>query len=112
MSLQEGIELNVNAARWVSGYQLEITFSDGTSRLVDFEVFLKEADQPEVRKYLEIEKFKGFTITFGNLVWNDYDLCFSIEDLYSDSIQAHRGQTHCKVAEDHSEYRADAGKDD
>ena len=37
---------------------------------------------PEIRAYLDVEKFKAFSIHFGNLVWIDYTMCFPIEDLY------------------------------
>ena len=104
MTLREGVELNVVSAKWISGYQLDLTFSDDASCLVDFEGFIQESDQPEIRKYLDVELFKGFTITFGNLMWNDYDLCFSIEDLYLGNIRAFKQCIQSKVAETGSEY--------
>jgi hypothetical protein len=55
---------------------------------------------------VDVEQFKGFTISYGNLIWNDYDLCFSIEDLYSGHIMV-SGQSHRMVAEDDPEYRID-----
>lgn len=36
---------------------------------------------PAIQKYLNEEFFKNFQIKDGNLDWNDYDLCFPIEDL-------------------------------
>ena len=104
MSIQEGIELNICSASWACGYVLEITFSDGFSHKVDFEPFLAGSVQPEVRKYLDLDTFKGFSISFGNLVWNDYDLCFPIGDLYSSEIIAH-GISERMVAEGDAEYR-------
>lgn len=104
MSIREGIELNVVSASWVSGYVLEIAFSDGFSRAVDFGSFLRDSVQSGIRKYLDIETFKGFAINFGNLMWSDYDLCFSIENLYSGQIQSMES-TLIKVAEGGPEYR-------
>jgi hypothetical protein len=89
-SMNEGKELNVIDAVWVSACKLEISFSDGTKREVDFGPFLAQSDQPEIRKYLDVERFKAFEISYGNLVWNDYDLCFSIEDLYMGQLLASR----------------------
>ena len=106
MSIQEGIELDVTSAVWASGYTLEITFSDGFSRKVDFEPFLKDSVQSEIRKYLDLDAFKGFVINFGNLMWNDYDLCFSIEDLYSGEIVMH-GSSSRMVAEGGTPYGSD-----
>lgn len=103
MSIQEGIELNITSAVWVSGYVLEITFSDGFSHKVDFRPFLEESVQPEIRKYLDLDAFKAFTIDYGNLLWNDYDLCFSIGDLYAGEI-AIQGNADRMVAEDRAQY--------
>jgi len=103
VSIKEGVELNIVSAVWISGHVLEITFSDGVLHKVDFERFLENSIQPEIRKYLDLDAFKGFTINFGNLIWNDYDLCFSIEDLYSGKVLA-RGNSDRMVAENHAEY--------
>lgn len=106
MKLREGIAVNVADARWLSEYLLEISFSDGFSRQVDFEPFLTESGLPDVRKYLDVEMFKAFSISFGNLVWNDYDMCFSVEDLYSGAINVF-GKSQSMVAENDPEYRMD-----
>ena len=82
MKLEEGVQVDIVDARWVSGYILDLSFSDGFSRSIDFESFLSESMHPEIRAYLDVEKFKAFSIHFGNLVWNDYTLCFPLEDLY------------------------------
>jgi len=103
MSIQEGIELNVVSAGWLSGYVLEVSFSDGFSRKVDFGPFLERSSLPEAKKFRDIEQFKGYSIRYGNLVWNDYDLCFSIGDLYSGRILS-SGQSERMVAEDGPEY--------
>ena len=111
MKLKEGVPLDVTDARWISGNLLEISFSDGFSRQVDFEPFLAESGLPDVKKYLDVETFKAFSISFGNLVWNDYAMCFSIEDLYSGSITAFE-QSHSMVAENGSKYQIDRKGDD
>ena len=73
-------------AEHVSGYAIKVRFSDGAERVIDFESFLKQSTNPHIRKYLAIEKFTGFQIKNGDLVWNDYDLCFPIADLYEGRI--------------------------
>lgn len=103
MSLEEGVELNITGVEWVSGYLLDLRFSDGESRMVDFEPFLVASSQPGIRKYLDLGQFKRFSLSYGNLVWNDYDLCFSIEDLYSGSLVAD-GALGGMVAEKAPEY--------
>ena len=103
MSLQEGIELNIVQAEWIAGLMLKIEFSDGFSRSVDFEPFLSSSDLPVICAYLNVERFKGFSINYGNLVWNDYDLYFSIEDLYLGNLRA-TADSERLVAEDSPEY--------
>ena len=41
---------------------------------------------PEVRKYLNEDKYRQFKIIDGNLNWNDYDMIFPLEDLYNGKI--------------------------
>ena len=64
-------------------YRLEVSFNDGVSNIVDFEPFLNQAIHPSIQKYLDLSTFKRFTFRFGHLHWNDYEMCFSVEDLYS-----------------------------
>ncbi len=111
MKLQEGISMDLTDAQWVFGHVLELSFSDGFSHRVDFEPFLSRSMQPEIREYLDVDKFKAFSISFGNLVWNDYALCFPIEDLYCGSISA-VGEFQSMVAENGPEYRTGRKEND
>ena len=70
--------MTLTQAEHVSGYAIKVRFSDGAERVIDFESFLKQSTNPHIRKYLAIEKFTGFQIRNGDLVWNDYDLCDTI----------------------------------
>jgi len=54
--------------------------------LVDFKYFLEASQHPAVRKYLNKERFRLFSIVDGNLNWFDYDLIFPLEDLYEGKI--------------------------
>ena len=84
--LAENIFIDVMCVSYLEGYKLEITFSDGHVQAVDFEPFLKRCIHPEIRKYLDLDLFKQFRIVNGQLDWNDYDLCFPLEDLYNGTI--------------------------
>ena len=66
----------------LDNYRLRIEFSDGHSSTVDFESFLKNAQNPSISKYLDPELFSQYEIEEGDLQWNDYELCFPVEDLY------------------------------
>ena len=78
--------LEITNAEQFSRYALKFDFSDGTERVIDFEPFLKASRNPAIRAYLNPEKFSQFRLEYGDLVWDDYDLCFPIADLYEGEI--------------------------
>ena len=78
--------LRTEGARHVSGYRLGLRFSDGHLSTVDFEPFLKNSAHPSIRAYLDLKRFKNFTLEDGVLHWNDFDLDFPMADLYEGKI--------------------------
>jgi hypothetical protein len=86
MTLSEDAVVDIEAAEYEGGYKLRLVFSDGKERIVDFEPFLSNSLNPMIRKYLNLDNFKNFTVEYGDLMWNDYDLCFPIADLYEGRI--------------------------
>lgn len=102
--LLAGRELSVQEVRNPGGCRLEITFSDGHIQSVDFEPFLQQA-HPELRKYLDEKEFCRFSVEHGNLVWNDYEMCFPIDALYTGTLIASESEL-LKVAEEPAEYKA------
>ncbi|SRR6266508_876652 len=78
--------LEITNAEQLSRYTLKLAFSDGRERVIDFEPFLKASRNPAIRGYLDPEKFSAFRLEYGDLVWDDYDLCFPIADLYEGQI--------------------------
>ncbi|GIK58532.1 MAG: DUF2442 domain-containing protein [Chloroflexi bacterium] len=78
--------VDIEAVEYIEGYKLRLLFSDKSENVVDFEPFLSNSLNPMIRKYLDIEIFKQFTVEHGDLFWNDYDLCFPIADLYRGKI--------------------------
>jgi hypothetical protein len=81
-------QLKINSAKYLSDYAIRIRFSDGKEKLVDFKPFLSKSLHPSIKKYLDENKFSNFSLTDGNLNWNDYDLIFPISDLYNGQIGA------------------------
>jgi len=71
----------------VNDYTLHVVFDDGTAQDIDFKPFLIKALHPDIRAYLDPQRFASFRIEYGDLVWGDYDLCFPIIDLYKNSIE-------------------------
>ncbi len=78
--------IEITQAEYLSNYRIRLKFNDCNERLVDFEPFLRNSRHPEIRKYMNPDVFKQFKIEYGDLIWNDYDLCFSISDLYEGKI--------------------------
>jgi len=86
MTLAEGIAIDVVRVERASGYKLKLSFSDGVEREIDFEPFLRRSRNPMIRAYLEPRRFANFRLEYGNLMWDDYELCFPIADLYENNI--------------------------
>lgn len=78
--------VSIDKAIYLEGYKIKFDFSDGVSKVIDFEDFLKAAKNPMTKKYLDKEMFKSFTIEYGDIVWNDYELCFPIWNLHEGRI--------------------------
>ena len=78
--------LEVTEAKYVSGYNLLLTFNDGAVRVVDFGPFLAKARNPDTTDYRDLKRFKSFRIKDGDLVWGDYQMIFPIMDLYHGTI--------------------------
>ena len=56
------------------------------TQVIGFEPFLRKSRTPLIRAYLDPEQFADFTLEYGNLIWDDYGLCFSLADLYENNI--------------------------
>ena len=73
-------------AEYVPPYAIRLRFSDNFEQTVDFDPFLRNAQHPDIRKYLDQSLFQSFAIVNGRLDWNDYDLCFPMQDLYDNTL--------------------------
>lgn len=78
--------ISINKATYLGDFKIQFLFSNGVKREVDFSDFLENARNPMTRKYLNENLFKNFEIKFGDIIWNDYELCFPIWDLYEGKI--------------------------
>ncbi len=79
-------EINIVGAIYLGGYLIRLKFEDASIQEVDFQPFLVGSLHPEIRAFLDLEKFMGFRLEYGDLVWGDYELCFPISDLYDNQI--------------------------
>lgn len=78
--------ISIQKAEYKGLFKISILFSDGLERIIDFEPFLKKAKNPMTQKYLNEKLFQAFQIDNGDLIWNDYEMCFPIWDLYKGKI--------------------------
>jgi len=78
--------ISIKEAKYKGDYRIDFVFSDGINKTVDFAGFLKSSNNPMTKKYLDKKQFKSFSLYHGEIVWNDYELCFPIWDLYKGQI--------------------------
>ena len=78
--------VSIKKADYVREYKIRFTFSDGVERLIDFSNFLISAKNPMTKKYLDKQLFEKFSVDYGDIIWNDYEMCFPIWDLHEGKI--------------------------
>lgn len=78
--------ISIVSAEYINNYSIRFVFSDNTEKTIDFAGFLRKSKNPMTRKYLDKNKFRNFSIQYGDVVWNDYEMCFPLADLYAGQI--------------------------
>ena len=78
--------LEIVGAEYATGCQIDLSFNDGTHRVMDFEPFLRKATNPDITKYRQLRNFKKFHLHYGDLMWGDFEMIFPIEDLHQGKI--------------------------
>jgi hypothetical protein len=81
--------IQIIKAEYKRDYCIDFTFSDECSKIVDFYPFLSMPYQNScVSKYLNKSLFKAFEIINNrDISWNNYEMCFRFEELYSGKIE-------------------------
>jgi hypothetical protein len=65
--------IDITAVKTTNDYILEIVFSDGLQKKIDFRPFIKDGVSKQL---LDLEMFKTAKIDYGTVVWrNGYDVC-------------------------------------
>ncbi len=78
----------VVSADYAGGLSLNIHFSDGLERVVDFSDFFVRHPHPQHDKYIKPTNFKKFSIRYGNIIWGKHaDLEFSVGALYRGNLE-------------------------
>ena len=79
-------EVYVQRADRIKDHVLRLVFTDGTHRTVDFGPFLNGSTNPQIRAFLNANKFASYRVEGGDLVWGDWEMCFPVADLYQGRI--------------------------
>jgi DUF971 family protein len=78
--------ISIQKADYLGEYKINFLFSDGIENTIDFEYFLKKARNPMTKKYLDKKLFKSYSIEHGDILWNEYEMCFPVWDLHEGMI--------------------------
>ena len=78
--------ISIQKADYLGEYRINFQFSDGIEKTIDFWEFLKKAKNPMTKKYLDKQLFQSYSIEYGDIIWNDYEMCFPIWDLHEGQI--------------------------
>lgn len=79
--------LYITEAAVVDELKVDLTFSDNTRQVVNVGEFIRRHPHPQYNKYIDVRKYRRFSIENGNIVWGkNWDLMFPIEQLHSGSI--------------------------
>ena len=78
--------IEVISAEYKGDFKVQIGFSNGDIRVVDFKPFLTGTTHPAIKKYADENLFLSFKVLDGNLIWNDWDMIFPVSDLITGRI--------------------------
>ncbi|MEO8512124.1 MAG: DUF2442 domain-containing protein [Ignavibacteria bacterium] len=78
--------IKITEAHYTTGYSIEMTFNDSSSKTINFEPYLIKSPVANINKYLDKGKFRNFFIVDGNLIWKSIEMTFPMADLYAGKI--------------------------
>lgn len=79
--------IEIKSAKYLNDYKIEFVFNDKSIKTIDFASFILNHKSPHVTPYKDKNLFSDFEIINGvTISWNDYDMCFGVDDLYKGDI--------------------------
>ena len=78
--------VSILKADYLGEYRINFQFTDGIEKTIDFGEFLEKAKNPMTKKYQDKQLFQSYSIEYGDIIWNDYEMCFPIWDLHEGQI--------------------------
>ncbi len=91
--------ITIKSAKYLSGFKIKITFSDGRVNVFDYESMVTRNHEESV-PYRNIEKFKKFRIdnSSQSIVWGkDWDMLLTLDTIYNKNKVSFSGRK--KVAD-------------
>jgi hypothetical protein len=80
----------IKKAKYLYDYLIEVTFEDGTERVIDLENLFSTNPYSGFRDFLPLDKFKKFHIDeeIGTLCWGDNELDINPWNIYEGKYDA------------------------
>jgi hypothetical protein len=78
--------ISILKANYLGEYKIDFLFSDGIEKIIDFGNFHTNAKNPMTKKYLNKQLFQSYSVEYGDIIWNDYEMCFPVWDLHEGQI--------------------------
>ena len=78
--------ITIKKIKYIEKFKIEISFSDGKIKIIDFADFILNSKKPDIKKYQKPAQFKKFNFKNGELMWGDFEMIFPISDLYEGTI--------------------------
>ena len=75
----------ITEAKYISEFNIALTFSDGKKRVVDFLPLFNKYVKGDNLKYFDITRFKKFILKNGSIYWGkNEDVIFTLDLLYDE----------------------------
>lgn len=76
--------LKIKKASFIAGKKILIEFSNGKSKMVDFEPIFKKYVKGDFSFFADPIQFKSFKVAGGNLFWGENeDVIFPVQSIYN-----------------------------
>jgi len=79
--------VKITEAKYIDNYKIQFQFNTNETKVIDFKAFLRNTPYNNEKKYLNLENFQKFRVEMGDLIWNDYDMCFQAKNLYKNILR-------------------------
>ncbi|MCF6241288.1 MAG: DUF2442 domain-containing protein [Bacteroidales bacterium] len=72
----------IKSAKYIKDYKIKVIFEDKTEKIIDIKPFLLKTNHPGIKEFLDIDKFKTFSVQYGGLHWEGNQFDLSPEGIY------------------------------